>query len=50
MTSFARPGKIFTANEAIVTTAVAHLTPEALARVLDAVVGLLKPTEQRPTT
>ncbi len=41
--SFARPGKIFTANEAIITTAVASLTPEALARVLDAVVHLLRP-------
>ena len=43
MTSFARPGKIFTANEAIITTTVASLTPEAFARVLDAVIGLLRP-------
>jgi hypothetical protein len=41
--SFARPGKIFTANETIITTTVGTLTPEALARVLDAVVHVLRP-------
>lgn len=43
VTSFARPGKIFTANEAIIATAVGSLTPDALARVRDAVVGVLRP-------
>ncbi len=43
VTSFARPGKIFTANEAIITTTVAKLTPQALARVIDAVVHVLRP-------
>ena len=43
VTSFARPAKIFTANEAIITTTVGTLTPEALARVLDAVVRVLRP-------
>jgi mRNA interferase MazF len=47
VTSFARPGKIFTANEAIITTAVADLTPEAFSRVLDAVVLLLRPSEPK---
>ena len=43
VTSFARPGKIFTANEAIITTTVGSLMPETLTRVLDAVVLLLRP-------
>jgi mRNA interferase MazF len=51
VTSFARPGKIFTANEAIITTTVGSLMPETLARVLDAVVLLLRPpnTQITPT-
>ena len=43
MTTFARPGKIITANEAIITTTVASLTPDALGRVLEAVVHMLRP-------
>jgi len=43
VTSFARPGKIFTANESIITATVGTLTPEALRRVLDAVVHVLRP-------
>jgi mRNA interferase MazF len=51
VTSFARPGKIFTANEAIITSTVGMLTPEALARVLDAVVHVLRPrAAPRPPT
>ena len=51
VTSFARPGKIFTANEAIITATVASLTPEALARIRDAVVRLLMPaTSQHAPT
>jgi len=41
--SFARPGKIFTANESIVTATVASLTPDAYGRVVGAVVNLLRP-------
>jgi mRNA interferase MazF len=43
VTSFVRPGKIFTANEAIITTTVASLTPDSFTRVLDSVVHLLRP-------
>jgi mRNA interferase MazF len=43
VTSFARPGKIFTANEAIIATTVGSLRPDALARIRDAVVDLLRP-------
>jgi mRNA interferase MazF len=41
--SFARPGKLFTANEALFTSEVGVLTPAALARVVGAVINLLKP-------
>jgi mRNA-degrading endonuclease toxin of MazEF toxin-antitoxin module len=47
VTSFARPGKIFTANEAIITTTVGSLTPETLERVINAVVQLLRPENLR---
>ena len=49
VTSFARPGKIFTANEAIISTTIGSLTPETLARVLDAVVLLLHPPSPHGT-
>ena len=49
VTSFARPGKIFTANEAIISTTIGSLTPETLARVLDAVVFLLHPPSPQST-
>jgi len=48
VTSFARPGKLFTANEAIITTTVGTLSAETLTRVLDAVINVLRPSgEQR---
>lgn len=43
MTSYARPGKLFTANISLISSEVGVLTPAAFDRVLDAVVGLLKP-------
>jgi mRNA interferase MazF len=49
-TSFARPGKIFTANEAIIMTTIGTLTPRALSRVLDAVVHLLRPQSPQDAT
>ena len=39
--SFARPGKLFTANESIVVRRAGELNPEALRGILDAVVRLL---------
>jgi mRNA interferase MazF len=41
--SFARPGKLFTANAALIVRSVGQLNDAAFQRVLDAVVGLLRP-------
>ena len=41
--SFARPGKLFTANAALFVRSVGVLTPQARARLLSAVVALLQP-------
>jgi mRNA interferase MazF len=43
VTSYARPGKLFTASRNLIVSEVGTLTPEALTRVLDAVVTLLRP-------
>jgi mRNA interferase MazF len=43
LTSYARPGKIFTANRDLIISEVAMLTPEGLGKVIDAVVNLLRP-------
>ena len=43
LTSFARPGKLFTANNRLMVRSVGVLTPEAHARVVAAVVALLRP-------
>ena len=43
VTSFARPGKLFTAHSALMVRSVGILTPAAFARVLSAVVALLQP-------
>ena len=41
--SFARPGKVFTANAALMGRSVGRLNDAAFRRVLDAVLGLLGP-------
>ena len=41
--SFARPGKLFTANDTLFTAEVGVLTPIARARVIAAIVTLLQP-------
>ncbi|MBI1916247.1 MAG: type II toxin-antitoxin system PemK/MazF family toxin [Planctomycetes bacterium] len=41
--SFARPGKLFTANAALIIRSVGRLNDAAFQRVLNAVVGLLRP-------
>ena len=41
--SFARPGKLFTANAALLVRSVGRLHDAAFQRVVDAVVGLLRP-------
>ena len=42
LTSFARPGKLFTANTNLVAAEVAVLTPASLQQLIDAVVILLR--------
>lgn len=44
LTSYARPGKLFTANVSLIASQVGTLTPLAFGRVLGAVVNLLQPT------
>lgn len=41
--SFARPGKLFTASDALVVRSVGLLNAAALQRILDAVIALLRP-------
>ncbi|MEP7308740.1 MAG: hypothetical protein ABJA98_24805 [Acidobacteriota bacterium] len=42
MTSYARPGKLFTASQELVTSQVAVLKPDIFNRVIDAIVDLLR--------
>ncbi|MEX2300074.1 MAG: type II toxin-antitoxin system PemK/MazF family toxin [Bryobacterales bacterium] len=42
LTSYARPGKLFTANQDLIFGSVAQLTPEAHGRVTAAVVAILR--------
>jgi hypothetical protein len=41
VTSYARPGKLFTASSDLITGGVGLLTPEARTRIVDAVVALI---------
>lgn len=41
--SYARPGKLFTANQELLVSEVGVLNGEAFDRVLDAVIGVLRP-------
>jgi len=42
--SYARPGKLFTANQELLVSEVGILNDKAFNRLLDAVVGVLRPT------
>ena len=42
--SYARPGKLFTANQGLLVSEVGILNVKAFNRLLDAVVGVLRPT------
>lgn len=42
--SYARPGKLFTANEELLVSEVGILNDKAINRLLDAVIGVLRPT------
>lgn len=42
VTSYARPGKLFTANRDLIASEVAALKPESLKRLVDAIVDLLR--------
>ena len=47
VTSYARPGKLFTASHNLVTSELALLSPGMFARVVDAVVDLLRAAARR---
>ncbi|MGH6885088.1 MAG: type II toxin-antitoxin system PemK/MazF family toxin [Geminicoccales bacterium] len=47
LVSYARPGKLFTANRDLLVSEVGVLGPAALDRVLGAVVGILRPAGRR---
>ena len=49
LTSYARPGKLFTASHNLVTSEVARLSPSMFARVVDAVVDLLRSDTDFPS-
>jgi mRNA interferase MazF len=42
VTSYLRPGKLFTASTELISSEVGMLTPEALTRIIDAIIGLLR--------
>ena len=44
LTSYARPGKLFTANETLIARGVGHLTGAALSDLTSAVIAILKPS------
>ena len=41
LTSYARPGKLFTASESLMISQVGELQPDSLKKIIDAVVALL---------
>lgn len=43
VTSYARPGKLFTASTELITAEVGTLKPEAVTRIVNGVVALLRP-------
>ena len=43
-TSYARPGKLFTASDALIVRQVASLNAAGLGRILDAVIRILRPS------
>lgn len=45
--SYARPGKLFTANESVMSAQTGVLKTEAFQRIIDAVVELLRPSPTR---
>jgi hypothetical protein len=40
--SYARPGKLFTANDSLILTQAGRLKPEAVMQVIEAVIGVLR--------
>jgi mRNA interferase MazF len=42
--SYARPGKLFTANESLMVAQGGRQKPDSFARVMEAVIALLRPT------
>ena len=48
-TSYARPGKLFSANTSIMTRVVGALAPQKHRAVVDAVITVLRPDTEHPT-
>ena len=48
LTSYARPGKLFTASRELITAEVGTLKPEALTQIVDAVVAVLRAEKIKP--
>lgn len=49
LTSYARPGKLFTASSELMTAEVGALKPEALTQIVNAVVALLRAGKVKPS-
>ena len=49
-TSYARPGKLFSANTSIMNRVVGTLTAQKQIAVVDAVIAVLRPNTEHPTT
>jgi mRNA interferase MazF len=49
-TSYARPGKLFSANTSIMNRVVGALAPQKQKAVVDAVIAVLRPDTEHPTT
>ena len=49
LTSYARPGKLFTASSELMTAEVGTLRPEALTQIVNAVVAMLRAGRINPT-
>jgi mRNA interferase MazF len=47
LVSYARPGKLFTANQSLVVSQIGNLKKESFRKVLDAVVSLLQSSVER---
>jgi len=49
VTSYARPGKLFAANQDLISSKIGTLKPEAFTQIIDAIVRLLRPEPSAST-